>query len=129
MSYEWMKSGLEDETDTDFSGPDSAAGRRRNNCTACSPIWKRRSTRAAISGPAPKKPKMVDNLRAVLTRPGFTEAEIKVLRGIVSSLDYFSPGMPRGEGRPAMTRRRLPCRRAQTPGRQRRLEIAKLGTG
>ena len=43
---------------------------------------------------------MLDNLRAVLTRPGFAEAEIKVLRGIVSSLDYFSPRSPRGEGYP-----------------------------
>ena len=43
---------------------------------------------------------MVDNLRAVLTRPGFTEAEIKVLRGVVASLDYFSPRAPRGEGYP-----------------------------
>jgi tRNA/rRNA methyltransferase len=43
---------------------------------------------------------MVDNLRAVLTRPGFTEAEIKVLRGVVASLDYFSPKEPRGAGYP-----------------------------
>ena len=50
--------------------------------------------------PAPKKPKMVDNLPAVLTRPGFTEAEIKVLRGVVASLDYFSPKEPRGAGYP-----------------------------
>ena len=50
--------------------------------------------------PAAKKPKMVDNLRAVLTRPGFTEAEIKVLRGVVASLDYFSPAEPRGDGYP-----------------------------
>ena len=56
--------------------------------------------RAAISGPPAKKPKMVDNLRAVLTRPGFAEAEIKVLRGVVASLDYFSPREPRGAGYP-----------------------------
>jgi tRNA/rRNA methyltransferase len=39
---------------------------------------------------------MVDNLRAVMTRPGFSEAEIKVLRGVLASLDYFSPKEPRG---------------------------------
>jgi tRNA/rRNA methyltransferase len=43
---------------------------------------------------------MVDNLRSVLTRPGFSEAEIKVLRGVVASLDYFSPKEPRGAGYP-----------------------------
>ena len=51
--------------------------------------------------PAAKKPKMVDNLSAVLTRPGFSEAEIKVLRGVLASLDYFSPKEPRGAGYPA----------------------------
>jgi tRNA/rRNA methyltransferase len=50
--------------------------------------------------PAAKKPKMVDNLRAVLTRAGFAEPELKVLRGIVASLDYFSPKEPRGTGYP-----------------------------
>jgi tRNA/rRNA methyltransferase len=39
---------------------------------------------------------MLDNLRAVLTRPGFSDAEIKVLRGVLASLDYYSPGEPRG---------------------------------
>ena len=50
--------------------------------------------------PVSKKPRMVDNLRAVLTRAAFTEAEIKVLRGVVASLDYFSPREPRGAGYP-----------------------------
>lgn len=50
--------------------------------------------------PAAKKPKMLDNLRAVLTRPAFTVEEIKLLRGIISSLDYFSPKTPRGAGYP-----------------------------
>jgi tRNA/rRNA methyltransferase len=36
----------------------------------------------------------------VLTRPGFSEAEIKVLRGVLASLDYFSPKEPRGSGYP-----------------------------
>ena len=43
---------------------------------------------------------MVDNLRAVLTRAGFAEPELKVLRGVVASLDYFSPKEPRGAGYP-----------------------------
>ena len=36
----------------------------------------------------------------MLTRPGFSEAEIKVLRGVLASLDYFSPKEPRGAGYP-----------------------------
>jgi tRNA/rRNA methyltransferase len=52
---------------------------------------------------------MVDNLRAVLTRPGFSEAEIHVLRGIISSLDRFSPALRRGEGSPGDDPRRQPA--------------------
>ena len=51
--------------------------------------------------PAAKKAKMVDKIRAVLTRPGFTSGELKVLRGVLASLDYFSPNEPRGTGYPA----------------------------
>ncbi len=83
MSYEWMKSGLEDETATNFSGPDMSPA----------------STRGYFRPPE-KKPKMVDNLRAVLTRAGFAEPELRVLRGVIASLDYFSPKVPRGAGYP-----------------------------
>ena len=36
----------------------------------------------------------------MLTRPGFAVKEIKLLRGILSSLDYFSPKQPRGSAYP-----------------------------
>ena len=57
--------------------------------------------------PAEKKPKMVDNLRAVLSRRGFTEQEISVFRGVIKSLDAFPRRWPKrteksaeGEGTP-----------------------------
>ena len=65
--------------------------------------------------PAAKKPKMVDNLRAVLTRAGFAEPEVKVLRGVVASLDYFSPNEPRGAGYP---QRKAKADRAAHPAPQ-----------
>ena len=37
---------------------------------------------------------MLDALRAVLTRPGYTDAELRALRGVISSLDYYSPSTP-----------------------------------
>ena len=40
---------------------------------------------------ARKKIKMVNNLRGVLTRAGFSDSEMKLLRGVLVSLDYFSP--------------------------------------
>jgi len=53
--------------------------------------------------PKARKKVMVDNLRAVLTRAQFNEAEIKLLRGVISSLDRFSPTHPRGAGAPLMS--------------------------
>ncbi|TIT51909.1 MAG: RNA methyltransferase, partial [Mesorhizobium sp.] len=37
----------------------------------------------------------------------------KVLRGIISSLDRFSPAMPRGDGSPGDDPRRLPAAAAR----------------
>jgi tRNA/rRNA methyltransferase len=99
MSYEWMKSGLESETDTNFSGPDIQPAEKLHIQGLLDHLEAALEARGYFR-PAAKKPKMVDNLRSVLTRPGFTEAEIKVLRGVVASLDYFSPRAPRGEGYP-----------------------------
>ena len=99
MSYEWMKSGLESETDTNFSGPEVQPAEKHHLQGLLEHLEKALEARGYFR-PAAKKQKMVDNLSSVLTRPGFTEAEIKVLRGIVASLDYFSPRTPRGEGYP-----------------------------
>ena len=95
MSYEWMKTGLEAETDTAFRGPEMTPAPK----AALQGLFDHLEEALSVRGyfrPAAKKPKMVDNLRAVLTRPGFADAEIKVLRGVVASLDYFSPKEPRG---------------------------------
>ncbi len=100
MSYEWMKSGLGSETDTAFSGPEMEPAPK----AALQGLFDHLEEALSVRGyfrPQAKKPKMVDNLRAVLTRPGFADAEIKVLRGIVASLDYFSPKEPRGAAYPA----------------------------
>jgi tRNA/rRNA methyltransferase len=99
MSYEWMKSGLEDETRTNFSGPEMAPATKEQLHGLFAHLEAALEARGYFR-PAAKKPKMVDNLRAVLTRAGFAEPELKVLRGIVASLDYFSPKEPRGAGYP-----------------------------
>ena len=58
--------------------------------------------------PAEKKPKLVENLRAILTRPSFTGTEIQVLRGVISCLDRFTRESPRGAANPNRTRNRRP---------------------
>jgi tRNA/rRNA methyltransferase len=99
MSYEWMKAGLEDETQTNFSGPAMAPATKEQLHGLFAHLEAALEARGYFRPPA-KKPKMVDNLRAVLTRAGFAEPELKVLRGVVASLDYFSPKEPRGAGYP-----------------------------
>jgi tRNA/rRNA methyltransferase len=99
MSYEWMKSGMETETDTAFAGPEMTPASKEHLLGLFRHLEQALDVRGYFR-PKAKKPKMVDNLRAVLTRPGFAEAEIKVLRGVVASLDYFSPKEPRGAGYP-----------------------------
>lgn len=111
MSYEWMKAGLDDETQTPFSGPDVSPAPK----AALQGLFDHAEAALDIRGyfrPPAKKPKMVDNLRAVLTRPGFTIGEIEVLRGVISSLDYFSPKQPRGSA--------YPDRKAEADGRARK---------
>ncbi|MBZ9771146.1 RNA methyltransferase [Mesorhizobium sp. CO1-1-8] len=121
MSYEWMKSGLEDETRTNFSGPDMKPASKEELHGLFAYLEGALEARGYFR-PAPKKPKMVDNLRAVLTRAGFAEPELKVLRGIISSLDRFSPAMPRGDGSPGDDPRRLPAAAA----RARKAEAGRL---
>ena len=100
MAYEWMKSGLETETQTAFASPHNVPAEKQHLQSFLGHLEEALSARGYFR-PAAKKPKMVDNLTAVLTRPGFSEAEIKVLRGVLASLDYFSPKEPRGAGYPA----------------------------
>lgn len=99
MSYEFRKSGLGSETETAFSSAQAVPAEKRHLHGFVDHLEAALDARGYFR-PAPKKPKMLDNLRAVLTRPGFTEAEIKVLRGVLASLDYFSPKEPRGAGYP-----------------------------
>jgi tRNA/rRNA methyltransferase len=99
MAYEWMKSGLDSPSQTAFEGPEFPPAERHQLQGLIDHLDAALSARGYFR-PLSKKPKMLDNLQAVLTRPGFTEPEIRVLRGIVSSLDYFSPKEPRGAGAP-----------------------------
>lgn len=99
MSYEWMKSGLTLETMTPFTGPVYEPADKSALFSLFQHLEEALDTRGYFR-PEAKKPKMVDALRAVLTRPGFSDSELKVLRGIISSLDYFSPSSPRGSGYP-----------------------------
>ena len=99
MSYEWMKAGMEDETATPFAGPEVEPAPKAALHSLFAHLEGALDARGYYR-PEGKRAKMVDNLRAVLTRPQFSQSELKVLRGVVSSLDYYSPNEPRGTAYP-----------------------------
>ena len=70
--------------------------------------------------PAERKPAQVENLRAALSRPGFSVDEIRLLRGVISSLDRFSPENPKGSGSPGDDPRRKSAGGKRTPRAQRK---------
>jgi tRNA/rRNA methyltransferase len=57
MSYEWMKSGFEDENQTAFSSTAPVPAPPSNICKACSISSKKRSKRVAISARRQKSQK------------------------------------------------------------------------
>jgi len=99
MAYEWMKSGLDDACDTAFSTPMRHPAEKE----ALFGLFAQLEEALLVRGyfrPIARKEIMTANLRAVLTRAAFDGAEIRLLRGVISSLDRFSPAHPRGSGPP-----------------------------
>lgn len=90
MSYEWMKSGLESDTDTVFRGPEMEAAPKLELQSLFNHLEEALDIRGYFR-PEAKKEIMVNNLRSVLTRAGFASAELKLLRGVITSLDVFTP--------------------------------------
>ncbi|RYC12256.1 RNA methyltransferase [Ciceribacter ferrooxidans] len=99
MSYEWMKSGMDDLTVTAFQPVEQRPATKEEVQGLFEHIEEALDARGYFRPPA-KKPKMVDNLRAVLSRRAFTAQEISVFRGVISSLDRFPRLNPRGSAGP-----------------------------
>lgn len=89
MSYEWMKSGMEDVHAVPFQAPEQPLASKDEVVGLFEHLEEALNARNYFHPPH-KKAKMVDNLRAVLSRRAFTGPEIHVLRGIISSLDRFT---------------------------------------
>ncbi|WP_309086655.1 RNA methyltransferase [Chelativorans sp.] len=96
MSYEWMKAGGEGVAPV---SPAQTPATRQHLNSFMDYVERVLSVRGYFRT-ADKKPKMMDNLRALFTRPGFTVEELAVLRGVLVSLERFSPKKPRGSGAP-----------------------------
>ncbi len=105
MAYEWLKTGLSSPDETPFQAPDLQPADK----AALFGLFEQLEGALAARGyfrPPARKAKMIENLRSVLTRAGFSEQEIRLLRGVISSLDRFSPALPRGA--PERSARRTP---------------------
>ena len=90
VGYEWMKVTLFDENDLPFEelGMDPATKNSIFN------LFAQIETALDMRGyfrPKEKKEIMINNLRGVLTRPNFSEQEIRLLRGVFSSFENFLP--------------------------------------
>lgn len=105
MSYEWMKTGMGSVEETAFSALPQRPAKKDELQGLFDHVEEALGARGYFR-PAAKKPKLIENLRAALTRPSFTGSEIQVLRGIVSCLDRFTRDAPRGSGAPMLNRTR-----------------------
>ncbi|WP_377288800.1 RNA methyltransferase [Rhizobium sp. SG2393] len=105
MSYEWMKTGLDSLDDTAFQALPMAPATKEDLQGLFDHVEEALDARGYFR-PADKKPKLIEGLRGVLTRPGFTASEIRVLRGVIACLDRFRRDAPRGSGAPEETARR-----------------------
>ncbi|MEC9245809.1 MAG: RNA methyltransferase [Pseudomonadota bacterium] len=96
MSYEWIKTG-----DQAVQPPDSTLEpAEKLHIESLMGYLDRVLDERGYFRTEDKKPKMMENLRALFTRPGFTVEELAVLRGVLTSLEKFSPKNPRGSGAP-----------------------------
>ncbi|MGO4621167.1 RNA methyltransferase [Ensifer sp. 2YAB10] len=115
MSYEWLKTGMESEDQTSFQAIEQRPATKEHLQGLFEHVEEALDARNYFRS-ADKKPKLVENLRAVLTRPSFTESEIQVLRGVISSLDRFTRENPRGSGAPSDSSRGEHSRKARDNG-------------
>lgn len=110
MSYEYFKTAMTDPQDLPFAGPDFNIAPKEHLYGLFEQLEAALESRGYFRPPE-RMQVQKESLRSVLSRPGFSEAEIRVLRGVVSSLDRFSPERPRGEGSPQDDPRRMAKRK------------------
>lgn len=105
MSYEWLKTSMASPDETSFQALEQKPATKEHLQGLFDHVEEAIDARGYFR-PVAKKPKLVENLRAVLTRPAFTESEIRLVRGVISCLDRFTRETPRGAGAPENSRAR-----------------------
>lgn len=99
MSYEWMKSGMEDFSETVFQPLEQKQATKEQLLGLYDQVEEALDARGYFR-PEGKKPRMIENLRAVLARRALTSQEISVLRGVFGTFDKYGRQTPRGKNGP-----------------------------
>jgi tRNA/rRNA methyltransferase len=99
MSYEWMKSGMDDLGETLFQPLEQKQATKEQLLGLYEQVEEALDARGYFR-PEAKKPRMIDNLRAVLSRRALTSQEISVLRGVFGTFDRYGRQTPRGKNGP-----------------------------
>jgi tRNA/rRNA methyltransferase len=99
MSYEWMKSGMEDLSETLFEPLEQQQATKEQLYGLFEQLEEALDARGYFR-PEGKKQRMIENLRAVLSRRALTSQEISVLRGVFGTFDKYGRQTPRGSNGP-----------------------------
>jgi tRNA/rRNA methyltransferase len=95
MSYEWMKSGMEDVSSTLFQPIEQRPAIKEELHGLYEQVEEALDARGYFR-PEGKRQRMTENLRAVLSRRALTSQEISVLRGVFGTFDRYTRNSPRG---------------------------------
>ncbi|WP_255696791.1 RNA methyltransferase [Aurantimonas sp. HBX-1] len=87
MSYSWRAAGAEDATRPRFTAPAAPPAEKADLYRLLDHLETSLS-RTGYFHPPEKREAMVQNLRTMLTKAGFTEPEVRTLRGVLRAFDY-----------------------------------------
>lgn len=94
ISYEWMRATIDNLEKPFFEVAPMQPAEKKSLFSLFTQLEQALGQRGYFR-PEERKAVMVNNLRGVFTRPSFTEQELKLLRGVFSSLELFVPRQPR----------------------------------
>ncbi|HEX2019374.1 MAG TPA: RNA methyltransferase [Aurantimonas sp.] len=86
-SYSWRAAGAEDGSAPRFSAP-TAAPAEKGDLYRLFDHLETSLSRTGYFHPPEKREVMVQNLRTMLTKAGFSEPEVRTLRGVLRAFDY-----------------------------------------
>ena len=90
IGYEWMRASMLNANEPVFSGLTMEPAKKNSLFSLFKQLENALDSRGYFR-PTERKEIMINNLRAILTRPNFTEQEIRLLRGVIASLENFTP--------------------------------------